>query len=446
MIRLPKRIGPQLLLLLAGSVTLFQASVLITQAVHPEDHSRLPFQAQQLVFVVDALALLPPRDGATYVARINAAQPDKMFRLLPVAAPGSIPPADERLASQLMPHLPAGTRLAGTAGGVLQIQTPGGLVVEVDPTQFKPKAPNLMIIGAIATVAILSALVFLTYVYINLRRPLGLFAAAVDRFGLDRSFEPVSEKGPAEIATVARVFNRMQERITTMMSDRTRTLAALGHDLRTPITRLRLRAEKVGDPLPRNALIRDLDYMQRMAHAALTYLRDDAPSAKASIDVASLLQTICDEADEMGQPVVYDGPEHLIAMARIDDLRRAVTNLVANAVFQEADVTVTLRACDQDMITIEVQDDGPGIPDVDKATVFEPFRRGTRGATDRTGFGLGLSIVQNVARSHDGALSLHDRPGGGLICRLRLPCRASGGTGTGAATARVEVAAARFSP
>ena len=256
-----------------------------------------------------------------------------------------------------------------------------------------------------------------------LTAPLSSFARAAESFSLNGASAPLPERGPEEIRSVARALNRMRERITGLIDDRTKMLAAISHDLRTPITRMRLRSEFIEDDGHRGRMLRDLDQMRSMLESVLSFLRNDRKlESMTLVDIATTLQLITDQFTDMGHKVVYDGPEHAMATARPDDLHRSVTNLVENAVRFGAEARLRL-VVEPDLITIEVEDDGPGISDARKEIMLEPFVRGddARNMDDATGFGLGLSIANAIVLAHGGTLSLHDREPHGLIVRIQLP-------------------------
>ena len=256
-----------------------------------------------------------------------------------------------------------------------------------------------------------------------LAAPLSSFARAAENFSLENEADPLPERGPEEIRSVARALNRMHERIARLMSDRTKMLAAISHDLRTPITRLRLRAEFIEDEGNRKRMLIDLDQMRSMLESVLSLLRNDRKvEAVTLVDIASTLQVIADQFGDMGHVVHYDGPASATAAARPDDLHRGVTNLVENAVRFGAEVTIRLDVSGTKLI-IDVEDDGPGISDARKQEMLEPFVRGDDARTmdESTGFGLGLSIARAIAVAHGGELSLHDRAPHGRIVRMQLP-------------------------
>jgi signal transduction histidine kinase len=259
-----------------------------------------------------------------------------------------------------------------------------------------------------------------------LTAPLSSFAKAAENFSLNGAAAPLPERGPEEIRSVAKALNRMRERITTLIDDRTKMLAAISHDLRTPITRMRLRSEFIEDDTHRSRMLDDLDQMRTMLESVLSFLRNDRRLELMTLaDIATTLQQITYQFADMGHKVIYDGPEHAMATVRPDDLNRSITNLVENAVRFGAEVTIRLRMS-ADTVTIEVEDDGPGISDARKDVMLEPFVRGddARNMDEAAGFGLGLSIARTVALAHGGELSLNDRQPHGLIVRIELPVRA----------------------
>jgi signal transduction histidine kinase len=255
-----------------------------------------------------------------------------------------------------------------------------------------------------------------------LSSPLSAFARAAESFSLGRSSAPLPETGPEEIRSAAKALNRMRDRITVLMNDRTRMLAAISHDLRTPITRLRLRSEYVEDETRRAETLRDLDQMQSMLESVLSLFRSGSAGKPTLVDAAALLQMICEQFSDVGHAVTYEGSDRFTLMMRPEEFGRAVTNLLENAVRFGTVVTVRL-AVSSDQATIEVSDNGPGIPDERKPAMLEPFVRGEEARTmdETSGFGLGLSIAQAVVHAHGGTLSLHDNDPHGLLARIVIP-------------------------
>jgi signal transduction histidine kinase len=256
-----------------------------------------------------------------------------------------------------------------------------------------------------------------------LTAPLSAFAKAAENFSLDGSAPLLPERGPEEIRSVAKALNRMRQRITALIDNRTKMLAAISHDLRTPITRMRLRSEFIEDEGQRSRMLHDLDQMRSMLESVLSFLRNDRKlESMTLVDIASTLQLITDQFADMGYKVAYEGPEHAMTMARPDDLHRCITNLVENAVKFGAEIKIRLSASAGAM-TIEVEDDGPGISDARKEVMLEPFVRGddARNMDESSGFGLGLSIARSIVLAHGGEFSLNDRQPNGLIVRIQLP-------------------------
>jgi len=259
-----------------------------------------------------------------------------------------------------------------------------------------------------------------------LTAPLTAFARAAETFSLDGAAAPLPERGPEEVRAVARALNRMRERITALIDDRTRMLAAISHDLRTPITRLRLRSEFIEDEAQRSRMLADLDQMRAMLEAVLSFLRNDRRAESMTLtDIASSLQLVADQFADMGHKVSYAGPDHFIATVRPDDLYRCVTNLVENAVRYGSETTLRLAPSTQG-IASEIEDDGPGISAEGKQAMLQPFARGdqARNMDGAAGFGLGLSIANAIMLAHGGELSLHDRAPQGLKVRILLPADA----------------------
>ncbi len=260
----------------------------------------------------------------------------------------------------------------------------------------------------------------------RLTRPVRLLAGAADRLGRDVNAPPLDETGPTEIAKAAHAFNTMQGRIRRFVADRTQMLAAIGHDLRTPITRLRLRAEFLDDDEQRRKMLSDLDEMEAMIAATLAFARDEAAHEPATaLDLAALCRTVADEAvdahPDIAERIGYEGPEHLVLRARPVALKRALANLVRNALVYGGAARLTLAA-DAGTIRLAIEDDGPGIPETEMENVFQPFRRLETSRNRETGgTGLGLPIARNIFRAHGGDVVLRNRAGAGLTAVATLP-------------------------
>ena len=257
--------------------------------------------------------------------------------------------------------------------------------------------------------------------------PLQRLAGAVERFGSD-TIEPVDlrEEGPREVRRLAFALNRMQHRINQLMENRVRMLAAIGHDLRTPITRLRLRAEYVEDPALRAAFIDDLDCMDRLLQGGLTYLREGRSGEQTvTVDLVSLLSTVCDQCADLGHDVPFASSTCRVPVdGRPSELLRLFANLADNAIKHAGGGAIGLAVVD-DLARVEVVDNGPGIAECEKAAMQEPFVSGdaARNKDRPVGFGLGLAICRAIAKGHNGTFVLGDTPGGGLTVRVELPLK-----------------------
>jgi signal transduction histidine kinase len=261
----------------------------------------------------------------------------------------------------------------------------------------------------------------------RLTAPVRTLAAAAEALGRDVNAPPLPENGPLEVATAAAAFNTMAARIRRFVEDRTELLTAIGHDLRTPITRLKLRAEFVEDDEQRGKMLADLEELEAMVSATLAFGRDARTSEPVtSLDLAELVRTVLDEAGDArpkaADRLTYEGPAHLTVRARPLALKRALTNLVSNAVIYGASARVRLMPPADGMLAIEVEDDGPGIPPGELERVFEPFHRGEPSRSRETGgVGLGLPIARNILRAHGGDVTLANRPMGGVKAVATLP-------------------------
>jgi signal transduction histidine kinase len=252
-------------------------------------------------------------------------------------------------------------------------------------------------------------------------RPMRALAQAAHRVG-HGEVEHVPERGPAEMRDVIAAFNAMQSRIHRLLADQTQALAAVGHDFRTPLARLRLRADSIEDDEVRDSVQRDIGEMNEMIDSLLAYLAGEGDNERiVATDIAVTCATLADDATDHGHDATYHGPEHCEIRIRPIAIKRALTNLIDNALHHGTRVDVRLTA-EPTRVTIAIEDDGPGIPEAERARVLEPFVRldGAR-ARDTQGFGLGLSIVQRAVETEGGTLSLDNRPEGGLRATISLP-------------------------
>jgi signal transduction histidine kinase len=255
----------------------------------------------------------------------------------------------------------------------------------------------------------------------NITRPLTDLAHAADAVGRSARHPPIPEKGVREIREATRAFNTMQDRLLRYVDSRTRVLAAMSHDLRTPLTRLRLRTETIEDATQRARFEADLDEMQTLVGSALGLFKGfDDDEAYELTDVEALVATLRAEFIEMGANVTVEGRAREPLYARPRALKRCLSNLIANAVKFGTRAAIVIE--DGDALVIRIRDDGPGIPEASLEQVFEPFfRLESSRNRDTGGSGLGLTIARDIAQAHGATLVLRNLPGGGLEAELSLP-------------------------
>jgi signal transduction histidine kinase len=253
-------------------------------------------------------------------------------------------------------------------------------------------------------------------------RPLRNLALAAERFSLDQAPRPLPENGPAEVRHAARAFNTMGERIQRLVAERMQALAAVSHDLRTPITRLRLRSELLEDAATRDLIDADLSEMEGMIDSTLEFLRGGVTSeAIRPIDLVTVIETIVDQHADQGKQIVLSGVSHGRVLGRLLALKRAFWNVIGNAVKYADQAWVKVEETPSNL-SITVEDNGPGIPEAEMERMFQPFVRLDESRGRETGgSGLGLTIARAVVRSHGGEILLSNRPEGGLKVLITLP-------------------------
>jgi signal transduction histidine kinase len=258
----------------------------------------------------------------------------------------------------------------------------------------------------------------------RITRPMRALAAAAERLGRGEDVPPLDETGPADIRGTTQAFNQMNERLHRFVRDRTRMLAAISHDLRTPITTLRLRAEFIEDAETRDKVLETLAEMQEMIEGVLSFVREDAAREDTRpIDMGALIASLCDDLADNGLEVEFANPPSppIVYRCRPVALKRALNNVIENAVKYGKRAHVTLSE-DANWIEMTIDDEGPGIPEADLERVFEPFQRLEESRSRETGgTGLGLAIARSIARGHGGNIVLSNRPAGGLRATIQLP-------------------------
>ncbi|WP_270937363.1 ATP-binding protein [Falsiroseomonas oryzae] len=377
-------------------------------------------------FMVLAEIDLPPGLRASYdddpLARLSyPPPPPPMLRMLRVESVMSAPP-------RLRPRdvIVSGSSRPGVMLASFRFQDHGWLNLRIEMPPPRPWHSETFL--AAFVLMTLAAAGLTLWAVRRLTRPVRDLAAAADRLGRDVNAPPLPENGPSEVATAARAFNTMAERIRRFVGDRTQMVAAIGHDLKTPITRLKLRAELLDDDEQRAKILSDLEEMEAMIGATLAFARDDAAAEPSvPLDLAALCRTVLDEAADANPDLpeaafAYAGPEHLTVRARPVALKRALANLVGNALAYGNAARLELAQAAPGQLRIAIDDDGPGVPESELEAVFQPFRRLEASRNRETGgTGLGLTIARNILRAHGGDVVLRNRPEGGLRAVVTLP-------------------------
>lgn len=260
------------------------------------------------------------------------------------------------------------------------------------------------------------------YISRRLSSPLRDLAEGADRLGRGEAAPALeTERGPEEVRRAAHAFNAMGARIRRFVDDRTRILAAVSHDLRTPITNLRLRVELLEEGETKARMLETLDELRATVEATLSFTREELGEEAVRADLSTLVESVCDDFADTGHPVSFTAADRLPLICRTGSMRRAVRNLIDNALAYGGTVRVSIRS-DGAGAEIVIADDGPGIPAAEMERVFEPFVRLEASRNRRTGgVGLGLSIARSVARGHGGDIRLRNRPEGGLDAIITLP-------------------------
>lgn len=423
--------------------------VRLLDALRPEERARLLplLSARETLVELAAVPVPAPVADATSVSALVA---DGLRRHLPpgmpvrVAVSGTLMPTamgpdldaatgmDFRMA-QMRAHMMGGGPMAGPWGYLhsvhaiaraffIQVQLHDGTWVRFArqvPEELFDQPTRLLVT---LLMLLMSVVLLSLFAVRRLVGPLAELRVAADALGKDIDRPPLPEAGPLEVAQTAHAFNTMQARLKSYIGDRARILAAVSHDLKTPLTRLRLRTDLLDDEALCDKIQGDLDTMETMVSATLDFMRGtESREATQTLDLMALLEGVRDDAEEAGWDVELIGALDAPVPGRPLALKRAVTNLVENAVRYGGRAHIHVE--DQDhQVRITVLDDGPGIPEAMLEQVFDPFFRLEASRARHTGgTGLGLGIARNIARAHGGDLVLANWPEGGLSARLVLP-------------------------
>jgi signal transduction histidine kinase len=441
---IPCNIAGQIATLVVGSVLVHLAILTVVAAIFFSTNEdslpvmRHPVVAQAVAITRMIDATPDPQGRANLIKSILVASPN--FHLENYAEVMSIIPQKPnevntvtgwvniqtpKFQSELKRNIYIGVRTEGDGNDKVLVALDNGFAMSFRvPTDIPSDIPSsLFWLGILGSSAIVLMMISV-WAANRLGSPLSRLATAASKFDADRPFVPMAEKGPSEVIEVSRAFNEMGKRTSQLVEDRTYLIAAVSHDLRTPITRLRLRSEDIKDPDLKKQILGDLGSMERLVQSSLSYLKSRKQAAQFKpTDLSSLLQSISDDFTDFNQPVHFVPHARLAIQCDQDQIARAVNNIIENALNVDAKVVLSLKKADNAMIDIVVQDDGPGIPNSRKSAMLKPFQRGddARGAAEGDGFGLGLSICTAIAQSHGGKMILEDASPHGLIVTLRLP-------------------------
>lgn len=455
---MPKGLAAQLIVLivlvLGGVSAVFALTILVTGGQNRADSSASI--AFKHVMVIHELENAPAESRAALIAHYNQADPELILKLLderPVELETVSPHHRPRFWPFQPSELVDGIALTGAypmlnAEGrptypVLVFRLSDGQLVQaslggVDAKlhgqmpHHKPPYPHphpdfgspflIPVLVALFTIGALSIWSVRTVI-----RPLSDLAKAATTFG-QTSIDPVplDESGPSEVRAAVAAFNRMQARINQILHQRTRTLAAIGHDLKTPLTRLRLRLDLVEDEDIRQRSLADLEHMESQLESALNYLRQGASAEpRVRIDLASLLTSLADQYEGTGIEFRLSLQRGVSIFGRYSEMVRAFSNLIDNARKYAGSPLEIRNFKSQDQFIVEFADHGPGIAASDRQRMLEPFERGDAARTMEhgQGFGLGLSTAMAIIESHGGDLQLLETEGGGLTVRICLPAK-----------------------
>jgi signal transduction histidine kinase len=351
-------------------------------------------------------------EEARYATRVRAMlSPERSKQPVSVSIRnGKLPPA--------LAHSPG----RGPTGEIMEVTLPVVRNTQLITTFYRPPpAPwhvEIVIAGVVALLMTSAAAAFIAR---RVARPLSQLAASASEAARGGSASPVPEDGPDDVKRAAHAFNEMTDQVKRTLQSQRQLLSAVGHDLRTPITAMRITSEFIEDMDVRERMQKNLEELQDLTEAVLSAARGAGGEPMRKIDLAALVESLCTDLDEMGEPVSWETHAAAPVNCRPNEIRRAVRNLIENAVAYGAKADVRLDAANGHYQVI-VEDEGPGIPEQDRARVFDPFvRLETSRSTETGGSGLGLTLVKIIAEGHGGSVELENKEQRGLRARLSLP-------------------------
>jgi signal transduction histidine kinase len=362
------------------------------------------------------------RSGKTASVAMNDTEAKLAARLKAMLpAEKSLLPISVHMATMQPPDIGrARGRRSSTAA--IQFTVPVVRGSQLVATFYRPPVPGWpMEVVMAAAMAIVVASAASAYIARRVARPLSALAQAASVAARGGTAPAVPEEGPDDVRNASIAFNAMTNRVTRTLQSQRQLLSAVGHDLRTPLTAMRINLEFVEDRDLRERLSANLDELQALTESVLSAAKGAGGEPKRNIDLSALVESLCADLDDLGEPVTWQAHRSAPLACRPDEIRRAVRNLVENAVAYGGRAQVQLIECPL-AYEILVDDDGPGISEDDKYRVFEPFVRLESSRNPETGgTGLGLTLVRAIAQGHGGAVELENRPEGGLRAKLCLP-------------------------
>jgi two-component system osmolarity sensor histidine kinase EnvZ len=434
--RLSKRVVPRSLL--GRSLLIILLPLLLLQAIalqifygsHLEVVSRrfATAVAGEIGYTVDVMRRFPNPADHDWILREARDQFDldiglkRNATIMPIKHKPILGPMDDDLAAALIEKIGLPYQMDWTSDPQfvhVQVQLQDGVLEVLAPRKrFYTGTIYLFMLWMVG-----SALLLFTIAALFMRiqvRAIRRLAAAAEAFGMGRDRGPIKPEGAVEVRQAATAFNRMQERIRRFLLQRTEMLAGVSHDLRTPLTRLRLSLAM----LPQRDELRpdvqemtaDVEEMERMIGGYLAFARGEGAEQAQDVDLSAMLEEVASRARRAGAEVALEAPAGLNLPLRPDAVRRAITNLVDNARRHAHRIALTALSQGGRIVQVTIDDDGPGIPAERRESVFRPFESGATGRT-----GLGLTIARDIVRAHGGDIVLEDSPLGGLRARIQLP-------------------------
>ena len=432
-------LGRSVLIIVTPLIVLQAVALQIFYGTHWEVVSRrlATAMAGDIAMIVEILGRHPGAETVAWVTHEALQRLELAIRLEPGAVLPDEPdivtgPAEEELAAAIEERVRLPFRITwprAERAVEIAVQLPEGLL--------HVEAPAKRLFTGTVTVFVLwligSAVILFTVAVLFMRnqvKPIRRLAAAAEAFGKGRDVAPIKPEGAEEVRLAAAAFNRMRERIARFLAQRTEMLAGVSHDLRTPITRMRLGLAMLSPRLApeeraeAEALERDLAEMEAMIEAYLAFARGEGAEQAQPADVVELIEEVAGKARRNGTEVTVEAEGALVVPLRVDAMRRCLANLVDNARRHAAHVWLGARRFARPSggfaVQITVDDDGPGIPPDQREAAFRPFVR-LGGAAAAGGTGLGLAIARDIVHAHGGEIALEDSPRGGLRARISLP-------------------------